>query len=144
MEQSPLEGVKNSKPRRKRADLSVRQLRSAVTNGSHLFVHIDHRGATMRRLRDLIALYTSDLGGEDFVSEAVRCLIRRAAMLQLQCELLDQRFAQAGGEATSAQLIDYQRTSSALRRILESLGLERRAKPVMSLEQYIAQEEPAA
>jgi hypothetical protein len=40
--------------------------------------------------------------------------------------------------------MDYQRTFSALRRILESLGLERVAKPVLSLEQYLAQEEQAA
>jgi hypothetical protein len=65
-------------------------------------------------------------------------------MLELQLELLEHRFARAGGEANSAQLADYQRTTGALRRVLESLGLQRRPKPVLPLEQYLAQEEQAA
>ena len=73
----------------------------------------------------------SDLGGDDNVSEAERSLVRRASMLELQCELLEQRFAQAeGGAATSAQLADYQRTAGTLRRLLTSLGLQRRARDV--------------
>ena len=57
--------------------------RSAVTNGSLIFDGIDHRSAWMRRLRDLIAAHTSDLGGQDLISEAERVLIRRASMLML-------------------------------------------------------------
>src|SRR5262249_9851365 len=45
--------------------------------------------------------------------------------------LLEQRFAQAeGGAATSAQLADYQRAAGTLRRLLTSLGLQRRGRDV--------------
>jgi hypothetical protein len=120
----------NSKPRRKRTDLSVKKLCSAITNGSHVLLDIDHRSAPMRRLRDLIMLHESDLGGTDFISESERSLVRRASMIELQLELLKHRFAEAGGEATSVQLADYQRATGALRRILESLGLKRRQRDV--------------
>ena len=66
---------------------------------------------------------------------------RRPPPPELQCELLEQRFAQAeGGAATSAQLADYQRAAGTLRRLLTSLGLQRRQKDVTpSLEQYLAE-----
>lgn len=119
-----------SSQRRKRVDLSVRRLCSVVTNGTSLFVDIDHRSPRMRRLRDLIALLTSDRGGESVVSEGEKVLIRRAAMLTLQVELLEQRFAENEGEASPHQLELYQRTSNSLRRLLESLGLKRTARDI--------------
>src|SRR5262249_53275085 len=134
-------GVGNSRAGRKRPEVTLRKLRSAITNGSSVLADIDHRSAWMRRLRDLIQLHMSDLGGDDNVSEAERSLVRRASMLELQCELLEQRFAQAeGGAATSAQLADYQRAAGTLRRLLTSLGLQRRARDVTpSLSEYLAQ-----
>src|SRR6266446_1592142 len=115
---------------RKRTATSLSRLRSAITNGSAVLANCDHRSATMRRFRDLIQLHVGDLGGEGNISEAERSLVRRAAMLTLQLELLEQRFAQAGGEATSSQLTDYQRAANSLRRILETLGLRRRPRDV--------------
>jgi hypothetical protein len=84
----------------------------------------------MRRWRDLIMLHESDLGGTDLISEAERSLVRRASMLELQLELLEHRFAEAGGEATASQLMDYQRATGALRRIFEGLGLQRRPRAI--------------
>jgi hypothetical protein len=136
-----MEPVQNSKPRRKRTDLSVKKLRSAITNGSCVLLAVDHRTAPMRRLRDLIMLHESDLGGADFISAAERSLVRRASVIELQLELLEHRFAEAGGEATASQLMDYQRATGALRRILESLGLQRRPRDVTpSLDQVISEE----
>jgi hypothetical protein len=93
----------------------------------------------MRRLRDLIELHTNDLGGEQGISEAERVLVRRSAMLTLQLELMEQRFALNDGEASPHQLETYQRVSNSLRRLLESLGLKRRARDVTppTLEQYL-------
>ena len=45
----------------------------------------------MRRLKDLISAHESDLGGEDYVSESERRIVRRAAMLTIQLEMLDAR-----------------------------------------------------
>ena len=87
-------------PRRRTRDISLRKIRSALTNGSALLVDVDHRSAWMRRLRDLQQLHVADAGGLDNISEAEHSLIRRAAMLELQLELLDSRFAANNGEAT--------------------------------------------
>lgn len=122
---------RNSTADRKRSDLSQTRLRSAITNGSTLLSDLDHRGAWARRLRDLIGLHLSDLGGEDAVSESEKVLVRRAAMLTLQLELMEQRFSQnEGGEARAHEIESYQRATNTLRRLLETLGLERRLKDV--------------
>jgi hypothetical protein len=92
---------------------------------------LDHRGAWARRLKDLIFNHLSDLGGIDNVSEAEKVLVRRAAMLTLQLELLEQRFSKnENGEASRQQIETYQRCTNTLRRTLESLGIERRAKDI--------------
>lgn len=95
----------------------------------------------MRRLRDLVVAHESDLGGEQLISEGERRLVRRAAMLTLQLELMDQRWAANDGAATSSQELEvYQRTTGALRRVLESVGLKRRPRDVTpDLRAYLRQ-----
>jgi hypothetical protein len=86
-------------------------------------------------MRDLISLHISDLGGEDAASQAEKSIIRRAATLTVALEQLETRFAEAG-EALPDELDLYQRAAGNLRRLLESLGLERRARPVETLQEY--------
>jgi hypothetical protein len=127
---------------RNRKAPSLAYVRSAITNGSSILVgNFDGRTAWMRRLRDLIQLHESDLGGEDAVSESERRLVRRAAMLTLQLEMMDSKFAANDGEATFAQLHLYQQVSNTLRRLLESLGLKRRQKDITppTLQEYLRQ-----
>src|SRR5262245_61990421 len=116
--------------RRKSVEITVTKARAAISNGTTILSDIDHRSAWMRRLRDLIAAHTSDLGGPDALSEAERVLVRRASMLGLQCELMEQHFAENGGEAKRFQLETYQRCTNTLRRTLESLGLRRRPRDI--------------
>jgi hypothetical protein len=102
---------------------------------------VDGRSTWVRRLRDLISLHLSDLGGEDAVSEAERSIIRRVATLTVELERMESVFALAG-EAQPAQLDLYQRTAGNLRRLLEAVGLERRSKDITpSLEAYLATKE---
>jgi hypothetical protein len=107
-----------------------------VSNGRSLYVKLNpgeefnENSAYARRLRDLIAAHVSDLGGVAACSEAERVLIRRAAMLTLQMELLESRWTQNGGEASEKSLLIYQRCDGSLRRVLRDLGLKRRAKDV--------------
>jgi hypothetical protein len=94
----------------------------------------------------LIALHTSDLGGSNAISESEKMLVRRAAMLALQCELMEQQWAadNDGAAPSERALICYQRVTGALRRCLRDLGLKRRAKdvtPTPSLD-AIMQERP--
>ncbi|WP_225148789.1 hypothetical protein [Bradyrhizobium sp. NBAIM16] len=115
--------------------------RSGVTNGSRLHIELrDKNSPWARRLRDLLALMVSDLGGAENCSEAEKSLARRASMLTLQLELIEQKWAQDGGEASAKSLVLYQRVANSLRRILESIGLKRRARDIApSLDQYLRQ-----
>ena len=114
------------------------QARSRISNGSSILPGVDGRSCWARRLRDLIDLHLSDLGGEDAASEAERSIIRRAACLTVELEHLELAFALAGA-ATPEQLDLYQRTANSLRRLLESVGIERRARDVTpSLSEYLA------
>jgi hypothetical protein len=90
-----------------------------------------------RRFRDVRAAHLMDLGGENCCSTAEQSIIRRAATLTTELERLELIFAQAG-EATPAQLELYQRTANTLRRLLEAVGMQRRAKDVTpSVEDYV-------
>jgi hypothetical protein len=60
--------------------------RSAVTNGSRIHVGVDHRSASARRYRDLIAAFEAEIGGT--LTEAERGLVRQAATLTLRAEKL--------------------------------------------------------
>ena len=121
--------IKKSQPDRKRADLALSRVRSAVTNGTTLLAGVDGRSARMRRLKDLIGGHVADLGGRDLLSQAEFCIVRRCALLTLELELLEARFEINDG-AKAAELECYQRVASSLRRMLESLGLQRRQKDV--------------
>jgi hypothetical protein len=104
--------------------------KSRITNGSALLPGVDGRNAWVRRAKDIIALHLSDLAGEDKTSAAERSIVRRAAVLTVQLEQLEARFALANGEASANELDLYARTSSTLRRLLEAVGLQRRAKDI--------------
>jgi hypothetical protein len=121
--------------------------RSRVTNGSALLSGVDGRSPWARRLRDLIALHVSDLGGRDAVSTAELSIVRRAATLTVELERIEARLAAASeagdandAAATAADLGMYVTTSNALRRLLETVGLQRRAKDVTpDIKTYLAE-----
>ena len=105
--------------------VTSRKGRSKVTNGKVLIAGVDQRSPWIRRCKDVIAAHLSDLGGADNTSAAERSIIRRAAVLTTELEVLEVRFAKAG-EASAADLEVYQRCSNSLRRLLEAVGLQRR------------------
>ena len=114
----------NKHSARKRLAPSSACFKSAVTNGTRLLDEVDGRSATMRRFRDIIHAHEADLGGEAKLSEGQKAIIRRAALLQLQLEMQEQKFAlRDDGCASGSEIEVYQRSSGALRRLLESLGL---------------------
>jgi hypothetical protein len=115
------------------------QGRSAVTNGSTLLPGVDGRGAYARRLRDVFRAHVSDLGGDDIISEAERSICRRVATLTCELEHLEYRFAT---EESDPFLLDaYQRGANTLRRLLQAVGLQRRARELVpSLATYIRRE----
>jgi hypothetical protein len=106
--------------------------RARITNGKTLLPHVDGRSAWARRFRDIIGAYASDQGGEDHLSEARRSLVRRISCLQVELEILETKFALAGG-ADQPSLDLYQRTSANLRRLLEAIGLDRVPRDISTL-----------
>jgi hypothetical protein len=103
--------------------------RSRITNGSALLPGVDGRSAWVRRCRDLIAAHISDLGGAGNTSAAERSIIRRACVLTVELERMERQFALAG-EASAEDLEIYARVAGNLRRLLESVGLQRRARDI--------------
>jgi len=131
--------TKKSPSRRLEADPSLTRVRSAITNGSQLLLDVDHRSAWMRRLRDIIQGHVADAGGIDLLSTAEQSIVKRASMLELQCEMLETAFAANDGMATSHQLQLYQRTANSTRRLLEAIGLKRAQRDITpDLDQYMA------
>ena len=118
------------------------RVRSRVTNGK-LYLTLRSNGSpSARRLRDLLAAIAADLGGVDNLTTAELVLIRRAAHLALQLELIEERWAcRPAGEASTASLFKYQRVTNTLRRVLETLGLQRRSRDVTPprLAEYLEQ-----
>jgi hypothetical protein len=111
-----------------------RTIRSAVTNGTRAFVIGDGNSPWARRQRDLLALHASDLGGAEFLSESQFSLCRRAATIETELEMLE-------GQLSLGKSVDldlFGRLTNTLRRILESLGLERVARPVNDGSQALA------
>jgi hypothetical protein len=120
--------------RRKRMSSRAKRPRSAVTSGRKLFVEGDLNSAWSRRFHDLVVRHIGDLGGRDVLSEAQLSLIRRAASIECELERLDAMLS-TGAEVN---LDAYGRAASHLRRLFETLGIERKAKPVESLAEYLA------
>jgi hypothetical protein len=80
-------------------------------------------------LRELIDDHVADLGGEANTSFSERSIVRRASCLTVELERLEVKFALAG-QASDTDLDLYQRTAGNLRRLLEAVGLQRRARVV--------------
>jgi hypothetical protein len=100
--------------------------RSAVTSGRQQFITGNPNSAWARRFHDLVQGHASDLGGRLAMSEAQLALCKRAAGLECELEQMEGRMSL--GEEIS--LDSYGRAASHLRRILETLGLERKARTV--------------
>jgi hypothetical protein len=121
----------------------VNRWRSAVSNGKRLFADqmADGRSAWARRLRDVMVQHITDLGGEEAVSAAERSICRRIATITTEMELLEKRFALSKKGGASADDFDlYLRAANSLRRLLETIGLQRRSRDVTSLSDYLRQQ----
>ena len=114
--------------------------KSAVSNGTRLLPGIDNRGPWVRRCKDIMADLTSDRGGVSELSAAEASLIRRAATMSVELEALEKKFA-TDGQASANDLDLYGRTTGNLRRVLETLGIHRRARSINArpLDEIIAE-----
>jgi hypothetical protein len=90
----------------------------------------DNRSPWVRRLKDVIELHISDLGGLENASEAERSLIRRVAVLTCELERMESRFSALPNGPRDGDLQTYQRLTNTLRRALETVGIHRRPRDV--------------
>lgn len=124
--QAPNGATKGKQTRVKLGRKQARRPRSAVTSGRRQFINGSPNSAWARRYYDCVFGLVSDAGGRDQLSAAQFALCQRAAALQCECERMDARLSQG----QEINLDTYGRAASHLRRILEALGLERRAKDI--------------
>lgn len=95
---------------------------------------LDQRTAAARRSRDLVSKLEADLGGTAALSEGQRQLIQRAAVLGALIEDCEAHWI--GGEPV--EMGRYLSAINSQRRVLATLGLERRARDVTpSLAAYL-------
>jgi hypothetical protein len=100
--------------------------RSAVSNGSRLFVERPGDTKWSRRFSDILAEIIADLSGPEGLSEGQRQLARRCATIAIECERLE-------GEAAAGEKIDldlYGALTDRLGRAFHRLGLKRQARDV--------------
>jgi hypothetical protein len=121
-----MEHIENPSGSRPGGRPTIARQRSRITNGSALLPGVDGRSPWVRRCKDVIASHLSDTPD---ASAAERSIIRRASVLTVELERLERQFALAG-EADPAQLDLYARVAANMRRLLESVGLQRRARDV--------------
>jgi hypothetical protein len=127
-----MEDPKQPAPRRRQ----YRRKGSAVSSGRKFFIEGDGKSPWARRMRDIATDLANDLGGPDTLSQQQLSLIRRAATISVELELMESR----GSVGEILDLDRYGRAAGNLRRIFECLGLERKAKNVtnLDLQTYIA------
>jgi hypothetical protein len=107
--------------------------RSRVANGSALWIDgVDGRSAEARRFRDVLATLVAEAFGND-PSEAQRAMARKAAALIVWTETLEAKLAAGADFDVGA----YTTACNTLRRLLQDVGLERRAKDVTPLREQV-------
>ena len=99
---------------------------------------LDGRSRASARCKQLVSAFEADLGGADQLTTAQAQLVQRAALLATTLEDFEVRFCL--GEPI--ELADYLTCVNVQRRVLATLGLERRARDVTpSLADLLAQAE---
>lgn len=95
---------------------------------------LDGRSSIAQTMRTRYAEMTSDLGGADSLSLAQRLLVERALWLTYWLETQEVQLAD-GREFDVSRWIQ---AANGLQGILSKLGLERKARDVPSLSEYLA------
>ena len=103
------------------------------------FVKEDATGVSVRRFRVVGARIATDLGGEESLTEAQQQLVRRCAMLSVQCELMEAQALQG----LEFNAVAYGQLTGHLTRTLNALGLKREPIDVTPpLHLYLNEPEP--
>ena len=96
---------------------------------------VDGRTLAARRYRELVSGIASDLGGD--LSIAKQAIVCRAASLITWAEQAEADFAKSG----KLDVATYTTAINSLRRLLADIGLDRQAKDVPDLKDWLAARE---
>ena len=99
--------------------------------------HLDGRCLAVKRVRAVETEIAQDLGGAARISQAQRALCRRAAVLSTIIEDTEARWA----DGQRLDMPVYLAATNTLRRVLATIGLERRARPVQGLPVLLARDD---
>ncbi len=116
--------------------------RTKVTNGRQFLPGVSDACYWVRRAKDIMERYIVDLGGQQVCSEAERTIVRRAAVLVIECERLERQFAVVPQDKNVSlrELDMYSKLANSLRRLLDMTGLERRSRDITpTIDAYIAE-----
>jgi hypothetical protein len=113
--------------------MAARRKRSAVTNNTRAYVIGDGNSPWARRQRDLVAIHAEDAGGIENISASRFSLCHRAACLSVELEMMEGRLSLGQEVDLGLQEVDlglYGILCGHLRRVLETIGVDRVEKPV--------------
>jgi hypothetical protein len=114
-------------------DISRRRGRTRVANHAGLLPGVSGASIWAKRFKELQIQLSQDKGGVENISASEQHILRRASAIIVECEFRESAMCVAraeGGTPTNEDLDIYQRLANSMRRLLESVGLERRAKQV--------------
>jgi len=113
------------------------QNRLAVKHGGYV-KKWDRRTREGRAIEMIQSELVSSLGGPENISVQQLLLIQRCSMKSLQCALIESQLLKNNGQTGERLEQHYLRWARELRSDLLALGLERKARPVQGLQQYLA------
>jgi hypothetical protein len=119
--------------------------RSRIGNGRDILPDVDGRSVIARRYRDITRAILVDQGGVEQCSESRQQLIRRFAAAAVLAEQLEAKLA----NGATIDVGQHALLCSTLTRLAQRIGINRVAKAVPSLDEYLSTsnidaEEPAA
>jgi hypothetical protein len=107
--------------------------RSRITNHRDLLPGIDGRSQKGRRYRDILLALVADQGGLDRLSEARVSLSRRFSALSVMAEAIEADLI----NGAQIDIAEFATIASTLVRLAARIGLNRRAKVVPELADYL-------
>ena len=95
---------------------------------------LDGRSREVRFVAEVESALATALGGDPSVQE--RLLLRRVAVKSMRLALMESELLKGSSDVSETLARDYLRWSREIREDLRLLGLKRRAKPLINLEEY--------
>jgi len=105
----------------------------------HFLAKMDKRSRSYQLLKDSFDEITADRGGPEQLSHVQLCLIEKFCFLEFMLRMKELKMAESPTNEKDGNFGSWVQSLNALIGLAKTVGLERRAKTVASLETYIKQ-----